>query len=138
MSEPTTAEIREWWIENNRGSDCHNRMRILLDKLEVCELERNAAIQGAVVNRGLRVKAELERDELDARRDELLVVIAEMKQAMSFDWDLFKSTQESLREHVTILRKISELQQFSVPLAPDGNKAVWVSGIQAIIGKHGE
>ena len=49
----------------------------VLKLLEASELERNAAIQSAVVSEERALKAEQERDELDERRDELLVVIAD-------------------------------------------------------------
>jgi len=193
MTEPTTAEIRE----AATGDYAYQLVPwyVLLDRLEASELERNAAIQSAVVSEEQRVKAEdkatrektrladkivkaeANRDDIvknlersyareakaeandivknlersyareakaEANRDELLVQVAEMKQAMSFDWDLFKSTQESLREHMTMLRKISELpEKWERPTSADENdydkgQNYCANEPKAITGKPGE
>jgi len=94
-------------------------------QMETSELERNAAIQSAVVSEERAEKAEAELALVRTENADLIedikqaidaanvfaAEIVEMKQALSFDWDLFKSTQESLREHMQIIKAVAEYME---------------------------
>jgi len=120
-----------------QGHDAHEHRGILLDRLEAAILERNAAIQSAVkaelelsgktaelgesekLSDELAIKAgeyanraiaaELERDELDERRDELLVVIADKDREIEGLSAPYNSKLEAAKATIAAM---SELQRY--------------------------
>jgi len=147
--QPTNAEIRECHEQaqadieltchESQGESmsdidsAHDHRGILSDRLE--EAEHNLLETHVAWQQGIKRIKELEDKLVKAEREDKAAKhdIERLMDSVNFELNRADKAESRIKALEAKLDKIGELYSFDVPLAPHGNKAVWLSELKAIL-----
>ena len=147
--QPSNAEIREsheqaqadieLTCHESQGESmsdidsAHDHRGILSDRLE--EAEHNLLETHVAWQQGIKRIKELEDKLVKAEREDKAAKhdIERLMDSVNFELNRADKAESRIKALEAKLDKIGELYSFDVPLAPHGNKAVWLSELKAIL-----